>query len=171
MAPVRRWLEQHRLLDDLRIEPLPAQELHDTYLDTGDWRVLRAGFALRLRENGGRPEATLKGLSSARDDVADRREITEPVSGSGVKALAHATGPVGTRVRDVVGIRPLRSLFEVRTTRERFAVRSRDSTADLGEIALDEARFSRGNGHRRPLVLTRVELEAAGADSAPLERL
>ncbi|MGH8302648.1 MAG: CHAD domain-containing protein [Steroidobacteraceae bacterium] len=171
LARVRCWLEQHRLLDDLRIEPLPAQELHDTYLDTGDWRVLRAGFALRLRESGGRPEATLKGLSSARDDVADRREITEPVSGSGVKALAHATGPVGTRVRDVVGIRPLRSLFEVRTTRERFAVRSRDSTGDLGEIALDEARFSRGNGHRRPLVLTRVELEAAGADAAPLERL
>jgi CHAD domain-containing protein len=168
---VRRWLEQHSLLDELSIQPLPAQQLHDTYLDTEDWRVLRAGFALRVREKGGRPEATLKSLRSARDDVADRREITEPVSGSGAKAIAHAAGPVGSRVRDVAGAKPLRTLFEVRTTRQRFAVRNRKSAADMGEIALDEARFSRGSGQRRPLVLTRVELEAVGSDSEPLGRL
>ncbi|MDE2051335.1 MAG: CHAD domain-containing protein, partial [Gammaproteobacteria bacterium] len=171
LAVVRRWLEQHARLDSLSIEPLPAQQLHDTYLDTGDWRILRAGFALRLREKGGHPEATLKGLRSARDDVADRREITEPLSGRGAKALARAAGPVGSRVRDVAGIKPLRTLFEVRTSRQRFAVRRRDCGADVGEIALDEARFSRGDGHRRPMVLTRVELEAVGPDSAPLERL
>ncbi|HEX8757957.1 MAG TPA: CHAD domain-containing protein [Steroidobacteraceae bacterium] len=168
---VRRWLEQHSLLDELSIQPLPPQQLHDTYLDTEDWRVLRAGFALRLREKAGRAEATLKGLSSARDDVADRREITEPVFGRVAKAVTQATGPVGRRVRDVTGTKPLRTLFDVRTTRQRFAVRSRESAADLGEIALDEARFSRGNGHRRPLVLTRVELEASGTDASALERL
>lgn len=167
----RRWLEQHTVLDDLSIKPLPLQQIHDIYLDTEDWRVLRAGFALRLRTKGGRLEATLKGLRSARSDVADRREITEPLSGNGAKTLAHATGPVGTRVRDVAGIKPLRTLFEVRTSRERFAVRSRDSAADVGEIALDEARFSRGSGHPRPMVLTRVELEAIGSDSSPLERV
>ena len=170
LSVARRWLEQRAVLDDLSIKPLPAQQLHDIYLDTEDWRVLRAGFALRLRTKGGRLEATLKGLRSARSDVADRREITEPLSGNGAKALAHATGPVGTRVRDVAGVKPLRTLFEVRTSRQRFAVRSRDS-ADVGEIALDEARFSRGSGHRRPLVLTRVELEAVGSDSSPLERV
>lgn len=170
LAVVRRWLDQHKVLDDLRIEPLPVQQLHDTYLDTEDWRVFRAGFALRLRAEGGRVEGTLKGLRSARQDVADRREITEPLSTGQPKALARATGPVGSRVRDVAGGRPLRTLFEVRTARQRFAVRSRRRAANLGEIALDEARFSRGDGHR-PMVLTRVELEAASPDSAPLEQL
>ena len=171
LGVVRRWIEQHPHLDDLAIEPLPVQQLHDTYLDTEDWRVLRAGFALRLREKGGRIEATLKSIHSARNDVADRREITEPLSGSNAKALAHATGPVGSRVRDVAGIKPLRTLFEVRTSRQRFAVRHRNPAADVGEIALDEARFSRGDGHRRPMLLTRVELEAASSDSHPLEKL
>ncbi len=171
LALVRRWLEQRSLLDELSIRPMPAQQLHDTYLDTEDWRVLRAGFALRVRENAGRAEATLKGLSSARDDVADRREITEPISGRGAEAVTHASGPVGRRVHDVTGTKPLRTLFDVRTTRQRFAVRRRESAVDLGEIALDEARFSRANGHRRPLILTRVELEAAGTGASALEHL
>lgn len=171
LSVVRHWVEQHRVLGDLSIAPLPVQRLHDTYLDTGDWCVLRAGFSLRLREKAGHVEATLKGLRSARDDVADRREITEPLSGRTAKTLARATGPVGTRVRDVVGVKPLRTLFEVQTARQRFAVRSRHAAAAVGEIALDEARFPRADGHRRPMVLTRIELEVIGCDSAPLARL
>ncbi len=171
LGVVRRWIDQNPRLDRLSIGPLPAQQLHDTYLDTEDWRLFRAGFALRLRARAGHLEATLKGLHSARDDVADRREITERLSPGGVKALAQATGPVGSRVRDVAGVKPLRTLFEVRTSRQRFAVRDGSPNAAVGEIALDEARFSRGNGHRRPMLLTRVELEATGHDSAPLERL
>src|SRR6185437_6561415 len=171
LGAVRRWLERHASLDTLRIEPLPTQELHDKYLDTEDWRVFRAGFALRLRGKEGRADATLKGLRSAREDVADRREITEPLPTGRVTALARAAGPVCSRVRDIAGIKALRTLFDIRTSRERFAVRSRDTATVLGEIALDEARFPRGDRHRRPMVLTRVELEAAGPDSAPLERL
>jgi triphosphatase len=178
LGPVRRWLDRHAELDDLSIEPLPTQQLHDTYLDTEDWRIFRAGFALRLREKSekrkGHVEATLKGLHSAREEVADRREITERIPEGRPKALAQAVGPVGSRVRDVAGARPLRTLFDVRTARQRFAVRSRNAAAAVGEIALDEARFSRGsahNGHRRPMVLTRVELEASGPDSGALERL
>lgn len=171
LAVVRRWLDQHPVLDDLKIEPLPALQLQDTYLDTDDWRIFRAGFALRLRAKGGSVEATLKGLRSARGDVADRREITEPLAEGRAKALARATGPVGSRVRDVAGVKPLRTLFEVRTTRQRFMVRRGNPAVAVGEIALDEARFSRGNGHRRPMLLTRVELEAIGPDSVPLEPL
>jgi CHAD domain-containing protein len=113
----------------------------------------------------------LKGLRSARNDVADRREITERLPEGGIKALAQATGPVGSRVRDVAGVKRLRPLFEVRTSRQPFGVRSRDPASDVGEIALDEVRFSRGRGPRRPMLLTRVELEAIGEDSAPLEAL
>ncbi|HEX4266600.1 MAG TPA: CHAD domain-containing protein [Steroidobacteraceae bacterium] len=171
LGVVRRWLEQHPRVDRLSIRPLPARQLRDTYLDTGDWRLFRAGFALRLREGAGHLEATLKELHSAREDVADRREITERLSQTGLKALAQAIGPVGSRVRDVAGVKPLRPLFEVRTSRQRFVVRNGNPDVAVGEIALDEARFSRGSRHQRPMLLTRVELEAVGHDSAPLERL
>lgn len=171
LGPVRRWLGRHSDLDGLRIEPLPAQQLHDTYLDTEDWRVFRAGYALRLREREGHLEATLKGLRSARDDVADRRELTEPLAEGRVKALARTGGPVGRRVHDVIGVMPLRTLFEVRTSRERFAVRSRERAEEMGEVALDEAQFSRADGQRRPMILTRVELEALGRDTTALEQL
>jgi triphosphatase len=168
---VRHWLGRHSVLDGLKISPLTPQQLHDTYLDTEDWRVFRAGYALRVREKDGRFEATLKGLRSARDDVADRRELTEPLPEGKAKALARAGGPVGSRVRDVIGVKPLRRLFDVRTSRERFAVRGRDSTEEMGELALDEAQFSRADGHRRPMILTRVELEAKSRNRAALEAL
>ena len=171
LSLIRDWLGRNSVLDGLRISPLPTQQLHDTYLDTEDWRVFRAGYALRLREREGQVEATLKGLRSAREDVADRTELTEPLTKGGVQALARAAGSVGSRVRDVVGGRPLRRLFEVRTSRERFAVRSDDTAADVGELALDEARFSGANAHRPPMILTRVELEAVGPDCAALEGL
>ncbi|MBW4052036.1 MAG: CHAD domain-containing protein [Proteobacteria bacterium] len=171
LGVVQRWLDRHTVVDHLIVQPLPLQQLHDTYLDTEDWRLFRAGFALRLREKDGHVEATLKGLRSARDDLADRREISEPLPASDPKALAHAQGPVGSRVRDVAGVKPLRTLFQVRTSRQRYAVRSRKPAADLGEIALDEARFARSNGHRRPMILTRVELEAVGSETGPLGQL
>jgi triphosphatase len=171
LGVVRHWLEGHSLVDELRIEPLSPQQLRDTYLDTEDWRVFRAGYALRIREEGRRIEATLKGLRSAREDVADRREITEALAEGTVKALAGANGSVGRRVRDVIGVKPLRKLFEVRTSRERFAVHNTDAAEEVGEVALDEAQFSRADGHRRPMILTRVELEAIGRNGATLEGL
>lgn len=170
LGVVRHWLGRHPILDGLRIEPLPAQQLHDVYLDTADWRLFRAGYALRVRQKEGHFEATLKGLRSARADAADRRELTEPLAEGKVKALARAAGPVGHRVRDVAGAKPLRTLFEVRTSRERFAVQSRDDAEDVGELALDEAHFPRAD-HRRPMILTRVELEATGPGGAALEQL
>jgi len=169
---VRTWLGRHPTLDGLSIKRLPTLHLHDTYLDTPDWRIFRAGFALRLREErGGKVEATLKGLRSARDDLADRRELTEPLPGRSIKALARAEGPVGSRVRDVTGSRPLRTLFEVHTSRRRFAVLSRDPSRQLGEIALDETQFSRSDSHRSSTRLKRVEVESAGPEHGSLERL
>jgi CHAD domain-containing protein len=171
LGVVRQWLGLHSALDGLRIQPLPAQQLHDVYLDTEDWRVFRAGYALRMREKDGQFEATLKGLRSAREDVADRRELTEPLTDGKVKALVRSLGPVASRVRDVVGVKPLRRLFEVRTSRERYSVRSREAASDVGELALDEARFSRTKGHRGPMILRRVELEALDPECAALEGL
>lgn len=162
LESVGDWLERHTV-DGLSIERRPKQELHDIYFDTADWCIFRAGFALRIRETNGEAEASLKGLRSARPDVADRRELTEKLARPSLETLDAAPGAVGSRVRDVIGENDLRTLFEVRTSRQRFAVRHPDRESDLGEVALDETRFLVGNGGLET-PLRRVEVEAFGED-------
>ncbi len=161
---VGRWLERHSRIDGLAIERRPAQVIHDAYLDTADWRIWRSGFALRIRRKNGEAEATLKGLRSARADLADRRELTEALPDAAIGALGKSAGPVASRVRDVAGEQDLRTLFELRTSRRRFGIRRLDTPKDLAEIALDETVFpTAGARLERPLL--RVEIEASGVES------
>lgn len=170
LGAVQRWISRHHTFDGLVMEPRPSVDVHDTYLDSSDWRIQRAGFALRVRNAAGESEATLKGLSSSREDVADRREVTQPLTGSTFDAIANSTGPVGTRVHAVIGEHPLRVLFAVRTQRQRFAVKRREDDQDIGEITLDETEISREDGELQTSV-QRVEVEARAGDTQPLEDL
>src|SRR5579863_3999855 len=79
LSPVRRWLADHGSVDGLALEPRSPVEIFETYFDTDDWRIHRAGFALRIRSESGKTEATLKSLHSASTTFADRRELSEPL--------------------------------------------------------------------------------------------
>jgi triphosphatase len=159
LGSVRRWLSDHGTIDGLILEPRSTQQIFDTYLDTDDWRIHRAGFALRVRSESGTTEATLKSLHSASTEVADRRELTETLNSSDSEAIRESIGPVGLRVGAVSGARTLLPLFELRTSRQRFAIRKSDEAQQLGEIALDETVISRPHGEPQASML-RVEVEA-----------
>lgn len=159
LGSVRRWLADHGTIDGLVLEPRSTVRISDTYLDTDDWRIHRAGFALRIRSGSGKPEATLKSLHSASEDVADRRELSETLENSQSESIRQLTGPVGTRVHAVSGARALRPLFEVHTSRQRFAIRREDEEQQLGEIALDQTVIAHPRGEPRTS-LQRVEVEA-----------
>src|SRR5690606_24086688 len=73
---VRQWLTERAGAAGWRCEPRATVEHHDIYLDTDDWGIHRAGFALRVREAAGKHEATLKELRPARQGFADRRELS-----------------------------------------------------------------------------------------------
>src|SRR5271168_1948786 len=167
---VRRWLADHGTIDGLVLESRATQQLFDTYLDTADWRIHRAGFALRIRSGSGKSEATLKSLHSAGAEVADRRELSEPLESSESGSIRQSIGPVGTRVHAVSGARALLPLFEVRTSRQRFAIRKEDESAQLGEIALDETVISRPHGAPQTS-MQRVEVEALTDSHEPLQSL
>ena len=170
LGSVRRWLADHGTIDGLVLEPRSTLEIHDTYLDTDDWRIHRAGFALRVRSGSGITEATLKSLRSASTEVADRREMTETLKNGDSEAIRESVGPVGTRVCAVSGARSLLPLFELRTSRQRFAVRKSDEARQLGEIALDETVISRPHGEPQTSIL-RVEVEALTETHEPLQSL
>ena len=170
LKAVRRWLDDHGTIDGLTLEPQSTLEIFDTYLDTDDWRIHRAGFALRVRSDGGTTEATLKSLHSASAGVADRQELTETLNSSEVEAIRDLAGPVGTRVSAVSGARSLVPLFELRTSRQRFAIRKGEGTRQLGEIALDETVISRPHGEPQAS-LQRVEVEALTKSLGSLKSL
>lgn len=170
LGAVRRWLSNHGTVDGLILEPRSTLQIFDTYLDTDDWRIHRAGFALRVRSGSGTTEATLKSLHSASTELADRQELTEPLNSSDSEAIRELIGAVGTRVSAVSGARNLLPLFELRTSRQRFAIRKRDEAGQLGEIALDETVISRPHGEPQASML-RVEVEAHTESHEPLRSL
>jgi CHAD domain-containing protein len=159
LASVRRWLDDHGTIEGLVLEPRPTLKIFDTYFDTDDWRIHRAGFALRIRSEDGKSEATLKSLRSNSAEMADRRELSETLESTESESIARSAGPVGTRVHAVSGAHPLQPLFEVHTSRQLYAVHAADDEKPLGEIALDETVISRPHGQPQTS-LQRVEVEA-----------
>jgi CHAD domain-containing protein len=170
LGSVRRWLADHGTIDGLVLEPRSTLQIFDTYLDTDDWRIHRAGFALRIRSESGKSEATLKSLHSASAEVADRRELSEALENAESESIRQSIGPVGTRVHAVSGAHALLPLFEARTSRQRFAIRREDEAQQLGEIALDETVISRPHGEPQAS-MQRVEVEALTEAHEPLESL
>ncbi len=166
---VRKWLSDHGSVHGLTIESRPTHTINDTYLDTEDWRLRRAGFALRLRDVPGRAEATLKDITPASDGVRIRREFNEPLPSAEFEALAVGSGPVSSRVHAVAGAEPLKALFRVRTQRECFvALEHEDQQA--AEIALDDTIVATPDGGSMEH-LTRVEVEAISGTPESLEGL
>ena len=170
LGSVRRWLADHGSIDGLVLEPRSTLQIFDTYFDTDDWRIHRAGFALRIRSGCGKSQATLKSLNSASAEVADRREMSETMENSESESIRQSIGPVGTRIHALSGARALRPLFEIRTSRQRFAIRREDEAQQLGEIALDETVISHPHG-APDTSMQRVEVEALTETHEPLRSL
>lgn len=194
LAAAKEWLEHRPPGKDLFIEPEADKDVRDTYLDTEDRRVHRAGYALRVREADGAFEATMKSLTSGNKDGARRRrEISEPLKDAAA-LLRKTTGPISERLRALTGgpshkDHEPRPLFEVRTQRSVFGLRFAPSKANgksvvdasgsvrpptpeeravrVGEVALDATEITAGGDRESALFLRRIEIETEG-DPSPL---
>jgi inorganic triphosphatase YgiF len=174
LEKVEEWLGSHGPRRfELIVLSGSFKELTDTYYDTEDWRLYRAGYALRVRRDasGKGAEATMKSpISGAAGNLHRWREISEPLKSDDVDALLRAPGPVGVRLRTLVGPCNMHRIFEVHTRRQTFDLLLAGQPADLekaqtgrsadairvGEVALDDSEIPLGEGSAR---LTRVEVE------------
>ena len=156
VRPVERWLAGARDHVGPSVQEGELSTIVDTYLDTEDWRLYRAGYSLRVRRKHGTAEATLKSLAESRDGLRQRDEYTEPLNGRDVSALVRAAGPVSTRAKLAAGRRPLIPLFSVRTRRQEYRLAMEGDSA--GEIAVDRTTIALGNGAESAR-LRRVEVE------------
>jgi triphosphatase len=169
---VLRWIEGVDAAGAGPVTLTPGRTINhvDTYLDTEDRRLDRAGYSVRLRRARRPPyEATLKSLDGAGPEgMRVRLELEEPVERNDPAAVAAAPGPVGERVRALVGGRKLVPLFDVQTRRRVFPIET--GGAPSGELLLDETVIREPDG---PVLsrLRRVEVEVpetALAAVAPL---
>jgi inorganic triphosphatase YgiF len=161
---VRRWLDGAAELGE------PHRDDHvDTYLDTPDRKLDRAGYSVRLRLSDEAPvEATLKSLGGdSGGGLKTRVELEEELDAAEPAAVARAPGVVGERVRELAGSGELVPLFDIDTRRLVFPLAA-------GELLLDQTEI-RGPSGAVLGRLSRVEVEVpegALADAAPLvERL
>lgn len=145
LGRVEGWLGEESSGFELVVGPGSAEDLVDGYYDTEDWRLYRAGYALRLRDSGGGGEATMKSLAPSDGGPRRRREISEPLKDAEMGTLRKARGPVAERLRLLVGEREVGRIFEVRTNRKTFALNAAEgnggtltASAD-GEIVQDAA--------------------------------
>ncbi|MCC7087584.1 MAG: CYTH domain-containing protein, partial [Dehalococcoidia bacterium] len=77
--PVLRWL-QSGPVPGFSVVPAGVKELDDTYFDTADWRVHKAGYTCRVRLKGADAELTLKSMANPSGGMRTRRELTEGLS-------------------------------------------------------------------------------------------
>ncbi len=156
VRPVERWLAAPPDGTGAAVEPGPASTIIDTYLDTEDWRLHRAGYSLRVRRKRGAVEATLKSLEEGQEGLRRRTEFSEVLAGKDSAEMLEATGPVATRAKLAAGNASLGQLFEVRTRRREFRLMI-DGVA-AGEVAVDRTTIPLGDGAESAR-LRRVEVE------------
>ena len=163
--PVVRWLESANV-PGYTLAPKPPRQVADTYFDTADWRVHRAGYTARLRRKGETAEVTLKAMAAARDGIRFRRELTEPLD-HGEESPLLAPGPCGRILRALAGRQALRPLFTLDPVRQPFILG--DSTGDVAELTVDETTIPVG-AEAAPVRLSRVEVEVHPAAVARAQR-
>ena len=154
---VMRWLRTAPLPPAVALGPESVRVMVDTYFETDDWRLTRAGYALRVRQSGRDLEATMKALDGGEAGHRRRREISAAITpGDPAQAIERASGPLADRIHAVAGRHSLEPILEIRTRR-----RVRPVIVDgrpAGELALDRTVIPRGAG-AEPVRLERVEVE------------
>jgi len=173
----QRWLRGVALPDGFVLGAPAARDIADTYYDTEDWRLYRAGYALRVRQTGHAREATLKELGAAREGRYERRELSSAVTLATSRSASDGAQPHGIverlegvladRLNAVAGTHPVRPVLELRTRRRGLPIEHGGRT--VGELTLDVTTVP-VKDTPAPVRFQRIEVEVApGIDAAELE--
>jgi CHAD domain-containing protein len=132
---------------------MSVADLHDTYLDTAGRAILAGGYACRLRRQGDRIIATLKGLGRAEGAVHRRVELevelTEPLAPQGWPASA--ARDLALSLAGQEHLVPLFRLVQIRHSRSMAR-----GNRIVAELHLDRVRVLQGDA----VAATYLELEA-----------
>ena len=172
-ATLQRLLEM-RELGGFRLEPGPTQQVSDSYRDTAGRAIYRGGYACRIRREGDKKIATLKGLGMAEGAVHKRAEHEVTLDGGGPRlGEAPADWPASTARKLALALsqgEPLIELFSLSQQRHTRTVHAAVSTSEgdrlVAELSLDVVEMHIGDE-----VKATFELEAELASAGTLDDL
>lgn len=131
----------------------------DQYLDTVDYRILRAGYACRIRERNGRLIATLKSLSPAQTELHVREELETPLEPGAGDPSSWPTGPARELALRLTEGAPLETLFVI--WQQRAVRKLAQADRQVAEWSLDQVETQAG-GQSETHHELEVELKATG---------
>ena len=133
-AQVKALIDALQLYD---VQSASAVDVVDSYWDTPDWCLFKAGWAYRWRDASGDKTLTLKSLEMGNGAVHKRLEVEEQVAAfPGHNGHSRLAGLVAEQLNGL-GSGELRELFRVHNYRRLFNIRVPDGS--LVEIAVDQA--------------------------------
>ena len=173
LAAAASWLAGRDLASsDVTVAEGKTKALSDTYHDTRDWRVYRAGYALRVREGEGPAggfEVTFKSLAAEEGGKGEskRREVTETHRGDArdaVGVLRGSKGPAGELFRTFAGAREAPPIFALRNRRRTFDLVFHEDAPENGGLVVDASgdireRGSEADGNE-PAEAARIAVDA-----------
>jgi triphosphatase len=170
LGVLKKWLDDNTRSGPLSVLPGESRRIHDLYLDTPELKILRAGYALRIRRTAKSVEATLKKLTPRTGSLVMRREITKPLASARKAALFEGQDPVTERLRLLCREEELMPLGPIRTQRQVYRItynaedkaRPEEAPLPAAEVALDWSFLTDSLGHVHRL--SRLEIEVSHED-------
>jgi inorganic triphosphatase YgiF len=147
----------------------------DTYFDTADFAILRAGWTYRCRQRDGHNTLNLKACGTQDGNVFVRQEIDQPLADfTAPDSTELPPGPVQERLTRIVDGQPRHKLFSV-TSRRRVYVLSRpgDNAVRL-ELDLDQTRILATRRNKRApgaFAFSELELEHESGDTGVMSEV
>ena len=164
------------LVDSLRSPETPlitAVEIIDSYWDTPDWSLYKAGWAYRWRDESGNKSLALKSIDGGNGVLHRRRELEQPVSSFPEdNGRSHPGGRVTDQLDDL-DVTGLRELFRVKNHRREFDIRTPDES--LVRASIDQTTISTASPAEEPppgcMAFIELELELVEGQEESLLQL
>ena len=115
----------------------------DTYFDTPNFDILRAGWTYRCRQRGGRSSLNLKSCGQQDGQVFVREEIEQELPDARLSPMnSLPPGPVQKYLEGIADNRRSRRLFRVASQRRVLALTSPDDKPSRIELDLDRTKIT-----------------------------
>ena len=169
---IQTWLAFDELGLELTVSVGEPTETRETYYDTDDWRIHRAGLTLSFRESisgpASAPEAVMEPLPREDGSAGVLLPVSQRVDSPSPDALLAGFGPATDRVQPLARSQPLEKRFEVQLATTTTTV-SREGDA-LAMVHLTRITIPLAD-EQRPARLHRVVVEAPPEHAPEVDRL
>jgi CHAD domain-containing protein/uncharacterized protein YjbK len=135
-TPVINLLRQNKY----NVQKLDPLSNIDTYMDTGDWALMKHKLSLRYRLSNNTAMYTLKNIGPIENGITNRMENEIKLKNPVRTPAEIASKPLRKQIKSLIYPRKLLEQIVVRTNRQPYLIESPEGTKF--ELAFDKSKFS-----------------------------